>query len=508
MRGNKINVKALNTITCLSLAVLIFTSGCKYRDNKNNDMITTKATEIKLILSYYDSAPEENNSVLQELERITKAKFRIDWIPAISYNDKLNVVLASNDLPDALLIPDPKMTVYVNASRQGVFWDIGSFLKDYSNLSSIDQELLKKVSTDGKIFMLPRERQLKRNMIIYRADWAKGLGLKAPDTLENIYDMAKAFANSDLDKNGKKDTIGLALGINNGSILGLNSLVVVNGGFNGWGVKDNKIIPAFMTKEYLDTLKFLRNMYKEGLLSTDFAITKSTQLLSDIIDKEKAGMYINTNLPLEADTVVRQKQQIDSNIKRESIYDFAFFKDYKGEERVAAESGIAGGIAFLKQSVKDEAELRELLRVYDIIQSKEGQLVLNDGIEGKHYRAIDDYYMKVMDSELFKKEVQPIGQLGIGGGKYLSQVNDKLDERLMAARKSYSKDTLIMDATLPILSETYTLNKAMLDKIINEATLKFIMEQIDEASYNEAVELWKKSGGNRVMEEFNSSNLK
>ena len=38
-------------------------------------------------------------------------------------------------------------------------------------------------------------------MIVYRSDWAQEAGLEAPDTIDGIYNMAKAFAEGDYDKN-------------------------------------------------------------------------------------------------------------------------------------------------------------------------------------------------------------------------------------------------------------------------------------------------------------------
>jgi putative aldouronate transport system substrate-binding protein len=129
-------------------------------------------------------------------------------------------------------------------------------------------------------------------MVVYRSDWAKEAGLDAPDTIDGIYNMAKAFAYGDYDRNMQNDTIGFALGTVNNEIDCIDALVVAFGGFNRWGIKDGKVIPAFMTEEYLETLNWLRKMFDEGLISPDFAITKTTQIVPDFVDKEKTGLWL------------------------------------------------------------------------------------------------------------------------------------------------------------------------------------------------------------------------
>ena len=44
-----------------------------------------------------------------------------------------------------------------------------------------------------------------------RKDWLAKLGLKEPQTVDDLYTIAKAFTEQDPDGNGKKDTYGLII---------------------------------------------------------------------------------------------------------------------------------------------------------------------------------------------------------------------------------------------------------------------------------------------------------
>src|SRR5205085_1615698 len=72
-----------------------------------------------------------------------------------------------------------------------------------------DPDLSKLVTVGGKAYGLqePATAQLyKRLSLVVRQDWLDKLGLKAPTTLDEFYDVAKAFTEKDPDGNGKNDT--------------------------------------------------------------------------------------------------------------------------------------------------------------------------------------------------------------------------------------------------------------------------------------------------------------
>lgn len=494
-------------ISILTAAIL---SACAVNFGLDNPQFSdnaeeTKPTEIKIVLGYAEEAPSKDNLVVQELNKLANANIIVEWTPMVSYNDKFNVLMASNHMPDVILVPDVKNSTFVYGVNAAMFWELTGRIQHFSELSEINPILIKNASVNGKLYMLPRERELKRKMVVYRADWAQEAGLGIPDTIDGIYNMAKAFAEGDFDRNSKVDTIGFALGTVNNEIDCFDSLVVAFGGFNRWGIKDNRVIPSFLTDEYLQTMKWLRKMYQEGLISPDFAITKTTQIIPDLVDKEKTGLWLSYRLPGLSDPVLRAKQKDNPSIKREDVFEFAFLKDFNGNERIAAETGIAGGFAFPKASVTTEERLNDLLRVFNVIQSKEGQILINNGVPGVHFDLIDGKYAKAKDPAVFTKEVSPIGQLGTGGMKAYIIADDDISIRLNMARRAFKSDGMIFDVTATLSSNSYSSNYATLLRIISDAQFKFIMGEIDEREWNTAIEEWKKAGGNAAIEEFTAA---
>lgn len=508
---SKCTVMAYKKILVFVIPVLLIVSmtGCKTarangsnKDYKDDYSSLIQPVEMKLVLGYSEEAPSKDNLIISELNKLANADINIEWTPMVSYNDKFNVLMASNEHPDVILVPDVKNAVFVDGIIAGMFWELTSYLQEYPELSQIKPLLLKNASVEGKLYIIPRERALKRKMVVYRSDWAKEAGLDAPDTIDGIYNMAKAFAYGDYDRNMQNDTIGFALGTVNNEIDCIDALVVAFGGFNRWGIKDGKVIPAFMTEEYLETLNWLRKMFDEGLISPDFAITKTTQIVPDFVDKEKTGLWLSYKLPNRSDPVLVAKQREDPSITREDVFEFAFLKGPGGKERIAAETGISGGFAFSKRAVKDESRLRELLSIFDVIQSREGQILINNGVPNVHFELVENKYAKAVDPAVFNKEVSPIGQLGTGGGKAYIIADDEITVRLDNARRTFDESGMISDITAPLASTSYSSNSMNLLRIISEAQFNYIMGKINENGWRKALEDWMSAGGASAIEEF------
>lgn len=469
-----------------------------------------------IIVPYQDEQAKEGNIVEKTLEEKTNSEINIQWTPMISYGDKYNVLMSSGQLPDVLLIADLKGATFLDAARNDQFWDLTSYLRgssDYKSLENINEVAIANSKTDGKNYVIPRERTVKRKDVCYRADWAKKAGLEVPDTLEKVYKMAKTFAEGDFDGNGKKDTIGLLLGTvadaGGQTIDCLNELVVANGGFNGWGLQDNKLVADLTTTEYFDTIKWLRNMCAEGIVSKDFAIVKTTAQMSDYVDKERAGLWLSYGLPGLSDPVLKAKQKADPNVKREDIYGFTYLKDKSGNPRIPAETGYNAGYAIPKSSVKDEGKLKGILRVFDYICTKDGQRLINNGIEGRHYKKVDETTCEEItsgsDGGSLIKEFNCMNQMSCAGNYVLTSASDDIGKRLAEERNTYGESDLIKDLSAPLVSETASDKMPTLSKNFDTALFKYILGQTDDSDFEAAVQKWKTDGGDQVTKEYSEA---
>ena len=66
-----------------------------------------------------------------------------------------------------------------------------------------------------------------------------------------------------------------------------------------------------------------------------------------------------------------------------------------------------------------------------------------------------------------------------------------------------NRETIVANPAEPLISEVYAQKGQQLGNIINDARIKFIVGQIDEQGWRDAIELWKKSGGDDYVKEIN-----
>lgn len=479
------------------------------KSNQDNQKVS-----FTIIVPYTDEQAQKDNIVEKTLEEKTNSNINIVWTPMVSYGDKYNVIMSSGQFPDVLLIADVKGSTYLDAAQNDQFWDLTSYLKKndtYAGFENLNSVSLDNSATDGKNYVIPRERTVKRKDVCYRADWAKKAGLDAPDTIDKIYKMAKTFAAGDFDGNGKKDTVGLLLGtVSDGggeTIDCLNELVVANGGVNGWGLKGGKMVADVTTPEYFKTIQWLRKMCQEGVVSKDFAITKTTAQMSEYVDKEKAGLWLSYGLPGLSDSVLKAKQKADPKVKRSDVYGFTYLKDASGNFRIPAEIGYNAGWAIPKSAVKDEGKLQGILRVFNYLCTKNGQRLINNGIEGRHYKLLsdkDNTCEQIGDSsgKDLTKEFNCMNQLSCAGNYCLGSVSDEIGLRLAKERQTYKDSDLIKDVSAPLVSKTSSEKLPTLNKNFDTALFKYILGQTNDSDFKAAIQQWKTDGGDKIAEEY------
>ena len=132
------------------------------------------------------------------------------------YTEKIGLTLLDVTHMPMLIVNSGNLTAnVVDAAKKGAFWDLAPFLEDtaaYPNLSQYNRGVASGFTVDGKMIGIYRGRELGRNGMSYRQDWADKVGItKAPETIDEFYDMIYKFTYNDPDGNGKRDTFGIEL---------------------------------------------------------------------------------------------------------------------------------------------------------------------------------------------------------------------------------------------------------------------------------------------------------
>ncbi|MEI7027730.1 extracellular solute-binding protein [Paenibacillus sp. y28] len=491
-------------VLSLALSVSVF-SGCSSSSSPDGATGTGQAQSGKeepykmtiMMKSFQNDPITAESKIWKEFEQYTNTKLEILFTPDASYNDKLNITLASGTLPAVIFTSNAKLPAILNAIKGGAFWEIGPYLKDYPNLSQMNATILNNISVGGKVYGLYTARPLGRFAISYRKDWLQNVGLSEPKTADEFYEMLKAFKEKDPDKNGKDDTYGMVVTKYAGPWDIMHSWFGVP---NKWGIgKDGQLVPAHLTPEYMTALKYFKKLYDEKLVNQDFAVYDSAKWNDPIINGQ-AGVAVD---------VVDRSYQIDEKIKAGGL---------KGEMdiipaingKTPATTGYGGIFLISKSTVKTEADLKKVLNFFDKISDKDKQIMMTYGIEGTHYKIEDGKLVTILTSDSPQAadiSIKSFNQLAIGVPNVLdtafkagTPLRDKANQV-----KAANEKLVVPNPGEPLISNTYTQKGAQLDQLVEDARVKFIVGKIDEAGFQAEMELWKKNGGSEYIKEMNAA---
>lgn len=442
--------------------------------------------------------PTDDSPVLKEIEDYTNKEITMEWVPNSNLEDKFNITLSSGDLPHVMYVPNKSPSFISAVEDGGAFWELGPYLKDYPNLSQTNEIVLNNSSINGKIYGIYRSRDLGRNGVIIRKDWLQNLGLEEPKTIDEFYNMLKAFSEEDPDGNGEDDTYGMVVSKYEGPWDVMQTWFGVP---NKWGEDENgELYPFFMDDNYIEALNFFKKLYDEGLVNEDFAVMDPAQWSEPVIGGE-AGVQVNV---LDEGHRIQEKIIEAEPNNTDPITVIKAVEGPTGLHNLPT-SGYSGMLSVSKTSVKSEEELKQVLDFLDKMNDEEAQILAENGIEGRHYEIVDGVYQSnINEDAALKAEVDGFNQMlmYLPEPKSLTAESTPLRE-LETQLKLENEDIVVGNPAEAYISEVYSKKGQQLDNIILDARIKYIVGQIDESGLEEAVELWKQSGGTDYIDEIN-----
>lgn len=183
------------------------TSGAGEENGSGESFTITMMQEL-----FTDQAPDTTNQWYQKMEEMTGVKMEVNFVPTLSYVDKITAFIASKSLPmvftaNGNVLRNNNLLMALDSDG---FWALDDYIKDYPELYNfVGEQVWENSKVHGKIYGIPRLRILPRNGLIIRQDWLDALNLEMPETFDELYEVAKAFTENDPDGNGQNDTVGI-----------------------------------------------------------------------------------------------------------------------------------------------------------------------------------------------------------------------------------------------------------------------------------------------------------
>ncbi|MDR1533023.1 MAG: extracellular solute-binding protein, partial [Clostridiales bacterium] len=330
------------------------------------------------------------------------------------YNQKLNLMVASNDVPEVFFGGSNAYTrlIYEKLGQAGQIWELGEIVKDYPLLYDlVEPELNLYRTEDGKNYFIPTQTGRGYEIVnepphgLYlRQDFLDMLGMDLPTNAEELYDFLKA--SKDLVIDGQPVTPFL-LGENLGGLAGLMDLFIpLMGRQDSSGLpfdtQDNyKVKNYYYTNspELLEAAQYVNKISREGLFDREALTIKQAQFL----EKGSSG-YVAAfsgswwDMNTFADALKPEFPDIFW-VNPGPIYSSSEVRASRMQpwtHWVGCWSSI-----IISKSI-DEETLRHFLATLDWFGTQEGQMLVQVGIEGETY-TWDDEGKYVFTPEFLEK---------------------------------------------------------------------------------------------------------
>lgn len=248
--------------------------------------------EVLIVQLSYKLTDVTTNTFTQELEAKTNVHLNMNVVPSDSYNEKLNLLLASNDYPEAIMsggFNNADLVKY--GSTEGILIPLNDLIDNYcvnikDRWAENPQFKEQMTAPDGKIYGIPSsEAKVGHGAISYKmwlnTTWLEAVGAKQPETTEEFYQVLKAFHDQDANGNGDaSDEIPLTGA--SGTWAADPYLYLLNA--FGYYTPDiiklkDGVFTSVADQDYMkEGLKYISGLYAEGLLDPASLTQDETQM--------------------------------------------------------------------------------------------------------------------------------------------------------------------------------------------------------------------------------------
>lgn len=236
-----------------------------------------------------DSSYANNPPVLQELQKRTNVT--IEWELATGTNLTTLVetrLAAGMNLPDIMQTGLLGTERFANLGKQGIIIPLGDLIdKNAPNIKKAFWETFPEISKlntspDGKIYYigsLIANLQGRFTTLNIRQDWLDSLGIKSPETVDELYQALKAMRDKDANKNQKKDEVATQSGP--GAFAFFNNLpqafgvkrLEADSSISWYADSNGKVYNTIITNETKEYLTWMQKLFKEGIIDNEIFST-------------------------------------------------------------------------------------------------------------------------------------------------------------------------------------------------------------------------------------------
>lgn len=392
-----------------------------------------------------------------------KVDLQLVPIPSGNYAEKVNVLLASGDIPDIIWFRD---NVDIPYAAQGLLLDLTSMVKNsltfQKNMPQWDKTRLSNYP-----YLIAIQPMYGKTLNV-KTDLLNSLGLKIPVTIDDYYKMLKALKE-------KTDY----------SVTSAGDLVELDWVFSGafgvnktWIEEDGKYVYSKVSSKEKELLTFYRKLYSEGLLDPEF-LTTNWQIKEDKLYNGTVAAIVGTT-GIVVDLYQQRNQERGDKSALTPLYPPT---DSNGKSHMTATnlSREDRGYAITKTCKNPDIAFKFL----EFMASDEGQYIDKLGLEGREYDIINGkivrndrgmgWWPRFFDVPSWNSPVELMGEAGKASQKITNETYDEDNYFPMPVKYATKWDEMV--------------------NLYKEYSVKIVTGEYSVDKFDEFVTKWYKAGG-------------
>lgn len=445
------------------------------------------------------SALDENNIILQELEKRTGLDITWELWPTDGYAQQCQLLFASGEYPDAMEVWwNSFPNQFIELIEDEVIQPLDALIAEYGpNIQATRGENDYYDYGDGQIWGVPCRVLEDGNAyaVVIRQDWLDKLGLPVPSSSQEYYDTLKAFqANAEM-LTGNPDAMAAhgACTTYFGNCL-VEWIYSENGFQKSWNEVGDDVVYFINMPGYKNALATLRKFYQDGLIEPEYALMNRDQFLEKLYTNVYGAFDYSTDL-------------LDPNAAGWTADYYAAVPEAKLTviPPFADETGKTN-LRTCPQSIQcvvfEGAENSEnVIKLLNYLATEEGMLLAQYGIEGEHW--VRDEQGNPVSLLTTDEEFAAVGTGSYAWMYRLSYFAANYSKEFAGERQKL-KDSVIKTYTMPS-TESYKDNSANLSSIQNTYFAELICNpDIDfDATFDKYIKEWNEAGGAEWTKEIN-----
>lgn len=311
------------------------------------------------------------------------------------YLQKIPLWASSGSLPDVFVGDFRNSKTFAEWADQGVIKAIPEDLSDYPNLEQYmsDDAIVGSAKIDGTVYCIPRKSYPSQEWtsmdreIAYRWDLAQKAGItKEPTTWKEFDQMIQAIIKADPDGTGIQGMTANSKGLFSGMFLPYSSSIICDQGIGYKWEKDTDGLykPAYFVEDVLPAFQLMRDMYDDGTIEKDIALTNNQSSREKFLQGKSAAILFGGGVGADNyNNVAKYWKDVHGSDYLDDVKILDLMPDKDGNPSYSA-TDYAWSESYISSNV-DDKKFDKILQLYDYLLSDEGSIFSNYGPEGTLY---------------------------------------------------------------------------------------------------------------------------